>query len=636
MRTDIQVLRGIAVLLVLFYHAEFSWFSKGYLGVDVFFVVSGYLITGLIVRDLDNGTFSFKQFYFRRLKRLAPAAYATFAITSVIAFYLLSSNELEDYLKQLIGALTFTGNIALWMQTGYFQGAAEFKPLLHVWSLAIEEQFYLVLPVALYLLPAARRYKLLVLACALSMVLCWLLVTMRPSETFYMLPTRAWELLLGGLLALTQVPKMDERIGNLISLIALLALGYVACFGIDYAHPRWDALIACLATMTLIAASPSWLKSGLVVNGLSKVGDWSYSLYLVHWPIFSFARNIYLGETLPFALSIALVGLSFVLAYLQYQWIEQKFRHWRFDNAKPLALSVGAATFALPLAVFLSLTVREQNSDTDWRSVRQANYGLAEVCENDQAFELKAQCLTRDPAQVLVWGDSFAMHLMDGIAAQQNLRGVVQATKSSCGPNLSLAPFEPERLRYQDWSESCLSFNRSVVDFIGQYKSIDTVVLASTFGYYFDRAYQDGEVIASDMEMAIDSFQQTIAALRAQHVEVVIIAPPPSVGVNIASCLERVNNGLPVQSSWLNSDCSFDQQTYQNKKQPVRQLLTALADASDVHVIWPDETLCNDGICQSQLLDVPLYRDASHLSKVGSIAYANAAKLGEQILYFSK
>ena len=158
-RTDIQALRGLAILLVLLHHGRLlPWLKAGHLGVDVFFVVSGYLITGILQRALAEGTFTFAGFYFRRAKRLLPAAYVTFAVTALLSALFLTRPEMRDFTWQLLGAVTFNGNIALWMQTGYFEGAAHLKPLLHVWSLSIEEQYYLLWPLAaLWLLNRASR-----------------------------------------------------------------------------------------------------------------------------------------------------------------------------------------------------------------------------------------------------------------------------------------------------------------------------------------------------------------------------------------------------------------------------------------------------------------------------------------------
>lgn len=239
-RVDIQALRGLAILLVVVYHAELlASLKAGYLGVDIFFVVSGYLITGIVTKGLQDGSFSFSGFYFRRAKRLLPAAYVTFLATTLLSIAFLTTPALRDYLWQLVGAVTFTGNMVLWTQTGYFAPAAELKPLLHVWSLSIEEQYYLLLPAVLVLTPRRFWTPGVWVVLLISLALCLGLVAAKPGATFYLLPTRAWELALGSLGVLVLHERQSPYLRALFW-PALAALLLVPFFPTGAPHPGWD------------------------------------------------------------------------------------------------------------------------------------------------------------------------------------------------------------------------------------------------------------------------------------------------------------------------------------------------------------------------------------------------------------
>lgn len=273
-RTDIQALRGLAILLVLLHHARLvPWLHAGHLGVDVFFVVSGYLITGIIQRALIEGTFTFTGFYFRRAKRLLPAAYVTFATSVLLSSFFLSRPEMRDFTWQLLGAVTFTGNIALWMQTGYFEGAAHLKPLLHVWSLSIEEQYYLLLPAALAFTPR-RFWRIGVITVLIgSLVLCFALLSSKPGATFYLLPTRAWELALGSLGVLVLEGSVAGVWLARLFWPALIALLVVPFYPTGAPHPGLDALIVCVATLVVILSRHALLNQTLPARALAHLGD---------------------------------------------------------------------------------------------------------------------------------------------------------------------------------------------------------------------------------------------------------------------------------------------------------------------------------------------------------------------------
>lgn len=416
LRTDIQVLRGFAVLIVLFYHAKISFISAGYLGVDVFFVISGFLITRLIKNGIETGNFRFSDFYFRRAKRLLPAAYVTFLATALLAPFFLTSAEMVDFRAQMVGAVTFTANIVLWRQSGYFEGTAELKPLLHVWSLAIEEQYYFLLPAVLVFIP--RRYWLRTAMIALfaSLILCFVMVQRKPAAAFYLLPTRGWELTIGSVGALLVV---GDRLHHLLKIVfwpALVALLVLPFMNLGTIHPGPGALLICLATLVLILRKHPLLSKGAGMHGLSRVGDMSYSLYLVHWPLFAFLNNVWIGETggeQPTGTRVALIALSLVLAYLLNRYVEEPFRRADIRRSIRVVGRTVAASIGLIL-VTAGITHSVANAK-DYAFVRRINHGFGVACEFTEPFESISECRNSDKPEILFWGDSFAMHLVPGI-----------------------------------------------------------------------------------------------------------------------------------------------------------------------------------------------------------------------------
>jgi len=624
-RVDIQALRGLAIALVLLHHARLLPALKaGYLGVDVFFVVSGYLITGIVARGLRAGTFSFRDFYWRRVKRLLPAAYLTFAACVLAAPMFLTQPEMRDFVRQLIGAVTFTGNIALWLQTGYFEGAAHLKPLLHVWSLAIEEQYYLLLPAALAFTPQRWWKPLALLAVAASLALCLALVGPKPGATFYLLPTRAWELGLGSLGVLV---LEGSRAGAWLARLfwpALAALVLLPFLPTGTPHPGLDALIVCTATLIVILRRHPGAQGAWWLRPLVGLGDISYSLYLVHWPLLAFAANAWVSPV-PGWVRLGLVVFAVLLAAAMYRWVEQPARRaaWR-PTGRHLA-GVVVTSFGLVLTAFALVAVQRASSTTDFAQVRQPNFGLNPACESSDVYVPRSECRTSEQPTLLLWGDSFAMHWGQALAAS-DVDGLLQATRSNCGPLYGLSAFDPQRETYnRSWATKCLRFSDEVLAEVERRPSIRTVILASPFYHALStsslvrrtRAGEEREVTGSE-DLASAALGETVRRLRALGRRVAIVAPPPSASsVDIGRCLElRAAGKLVLGADRLN--CSIDEAKYRAQAAPVHALLRRVSREADVPIFWPDEFLCRSGTCIVELDGIPLYRDTGHLSVAGS------------------
>jgi peptidoglycan/LPS O-acetylase OafA/YrhL len=340
-RPDIQILRGLAVSLVILEHAAAGLIPGGFLGVDIFFVISGFLMTKLILTDLDAGSFSFGAFYARRARRLLPAAYTTILVTLVAAPALIDPHELRDLAFQAVGAFTFTTNLVLWRQTDYFGSGAGLKPLLHLWSLSLEEQYFLLLPALLVFTPGRLRIAAVAGAVAVSMVLCLWFIQRSPSAAFYFLPFRAWELGFGSLAALSMRAGWHLPLNRTLVTAAAAILLLVPCLAGQGGHPGWPAFVVCTATVVILLTRGVPTYRALASLGL--VGDRSYSLYLVHWPVFAFANNIWLTP-LPSTVAALLLVICLVAAEAQYRWVEIPFRR------ASVTRQMIAAFVAIPLA----------------------------------------------------------------------------------------------------------------------------------------------------------------------------------------------------------------------------------------------------------------------------------------------
>lgn len=634
-RLDIQALRGIAVLLVVFYHAKIGSIPSGYLGVDIFFVVSGFLITRLVASEIAQGNFSLKRFYFKRAKRLLPAAYVTFAVTAVLAPWFLNQQELRDFSFQLIGAITFTGNFILWQQTGYFQGASELKPLLHMWSLAIEEQYYFVLPALLLLTRHKRWLPGAVLLLVVSLVLCVGVGAVKPIATFYLLPTRAWELLIGSVGALWMLRASAKTHNNfeklnqfylLPALVALLVLPFIQVVG---NHPGLNAVLICIATLVVLVCKSPVIASSAMTRFFARFGDMSYSLYLVHWPIIAFIKNSWVGDgaQVPFSLRFISVGLSFVFAFALYRLVENPIRKSNFNFSWAL-LSKGALC-SLFLISITPIIISSQSQAIDYKEARKPNFGFSELCEYKESFEPKEACRSSGTPTLMVWGDSFAMHLVPGLMDQWKAGGMIQATKSQCGPFLDLAPkdsVKPETgtFKNQMWAQSCIEFNRSVVEYLRHTPSVKIVVLSSPISQYIPKEnvehviYRDSVYIAApaDRSVVLDALSRTVNEIRSMGKKVVLVAPPPSADFNIGGCLERKLSSAVAFGGREN--CVIDRLEYQKIHAGVLDVLKRAEHEAHVAVIRFDRWLCEESVCKTLLDGTMIYRDGGHLSYAGS------------------
>ena len=641
-RTDIQVLRGFAVLIVLFYHSKIGLFSVGYLGVDIFFVISGFLITKLIKNSIDCGNFRLSDFYLRRAKRLLPAAYVTFLITALLAPVLLTRSEMADFKTQMIGAVSFTANIVLWQQSGYFEGAGELKPLLHTWSLAIEEQYYLLLPASLIFMP--RRFWLAGAVVVFFISLLFCIVQSGTTTTFYLFHTRAWELTTGSIGALMIISKQLRWLLKIVFWPAMLVVIILPFVPIGSYHPGLGALLICLATLVLILRQHPFFFIGSIIFCLRRIGDMSYSLYLVHWPLFAFYNNVWFGETNGIQLTgarMGLIGLSFLFAYLLNRFVEVPFRRAEIQWPKGLLLlAVSSSLMLFLITTYLSYGVKDAK---DYEQIRRVNYGFGAACEFAMNFEPISECRNSDEPEILVWGDSFAMHLVPGILGIRATRpAIVQATRSVCGPLIGVAGYDGQ-VYDRNWGENCIRFNDSVIDYLKKTNSIKVVVLSSPFIQFVnpgkrllkrDENTDTYDMVDTGLAESVAGLKRTAEAIRAMSKRVVVIAPPPSINFDIGRCIERIDSKLPIFG--VAQGCMIDRNSYQKDSRNVLELMTILPQQAAIDVINFDDYLCDRGLCKTYIDGIFIYRDRMHLSYEGSIFLSEKVSLIEKINLLAK
>ncbi|MBK6726682.1 MAG: acyltransferase [Xanthomonadales bacterium] len=642
LRADIQALRGLAILLVMLHHAQIGGLRAGFLGVDIFFVISGFLISGLILDSLRRGDFSFTDFYFRRAKRLLPAAYVTFVLVTLASPWFILASESENYFRQLLGAVSFTGNIALWLQSGYFEQSAYLKPLLHTWSLAIEEQFYLLLP-ALLLFTASRfRIAMLAAICLLSLMLCFLLAPRMPSATFYLLPTRAWELLVGSLSAVLVTNQATHAVAKWMfwpSLLIVLALPTVAAWG---THPGVSAVLVTTATAMLLLRRHPVLNDGMPIRQLGQLGNISYSLYLLHWPLLAFANNAYVSGV-PTTVRASLLLLAVALAALLYRYVELPVwrSNWRGDRR---SYGIILASTLLVITVGATSAIASR-SGVDHGQLRAPNRGLNESCDATDRFVPSAACVNGQNPRVLVWGDSFAMHLVPGIVATADF-SIAQATKSACAPFLGLAQQVKGKFE-RDWGRNCMTFNQTAVQYLESTPTIEVVVIAAHFPTYLDSKAPDREALLVQsageeleqprgVESTLVATVESIRAARRLGKRVLVVAPPPNGGFDVGECLERELTGRLHVTSQASGGCAILRDTYRIQSAESAKFLRLVSSKADVEILDFDSVLCDRDHCAAQIDGVGVYGQNGHFSRAGSIAVGKRMNLSKLVLDMAK
>lgn len=508
-RPELDGLRTVAIIPVLLFHAGLPAVPGGYVGVDVFFVISGYLITSLLLQDLAEGRFRFRDFYARRIRRIAPTLMLVLFVSIPFAWLWMLPEELKVFGKMLASTTLFLSNVTLWGETGYFEASSELSPLLHTWSLAVEEQFYLVFPLLLLLfhrLWCRGLNWLLLFGILASFAFADWASTRQPAAAYYLIPTRAWQLLLGAWLALhfSRVVGLISRwrLQDVLAGAGLLMIAF-AIFSFDEKTPfpgRY-ALLPTLGAALVLAASSGDSRIGclLASRPFVHVGLLSYAMYVWHQPVLAFARLRLMDEITP-EVMVLLCLLVYVLAWLTWRFVEQPVKNWTISNMQGGALPLKRlyTSFALSSALALGAGVVLYNKADAWhRQVlsQPLLLSLEPVEPHSQCFDgvitqdnkqpfcrIGAEKATED---FVLYGDSHALSLHESfgeVASRLQLAGLFTGL-SGCPPLFAVHVLHKDQA-----NTHCHDQNERVFSYVKE-RGIRRVLLAARWTYYTDGGY---------------------------------------------------------------------------------------------------------------------------------------------------
>lgn len=617
-RPDIDGLRAIAVLSVLLYHLGISWIPGGFVGVDIFFVISGFLITTIIYREYQEGSFSYGRFYERRIRRLLPALAVMLLLTSVPGWLLLLPEDYKLFSEAQGLSALFLTNIHFWNKTDYFNDAVENIPLLHTWSLAVEEQFYLIFPPLLML--ASRLFpghiKTVIFCLALiSLVAAERALSSTPESAFYLVHLRGWELLTGALLAVGAVPALRaiwlREVAAVTGLV--LIVGSVLILDKHSRFPGAAALPAVLGSALIIHAGRegcSLVGRLLSIRPVVFVGLISYSLYLWHWPLIVFSGYVLLSP-LSTGNQLILFCLSILCGWMSWRYVERPFRRATGVFSRRRFFRNSIATGGMLVALSMPGVL------TDGAPGRLPEEVIALDSIGEESIPFRKGCFGLEPASIklgnicrlgsdgeadfLLWGDSHALALAHGVhtVAKDVGRTGYFLGRSACPPVLGSRDFKAS-------STSCRIFNEHVADFVAQNKNIRHVILAGYWSNYQDDGEEDD---------AADSFaaglERTLGFLAGQDMKITLIDQVPGARMHVPSVMAR-------SVYFSETDVDIPVSEHHLRMGPFHHMLTGLREHYTFTVHAPESIFCNASICASQLEGKPLYRDSHHLSRWGA------------------
>jgi len=639
-RADIDGLRAIAVTPVLLFHSGVGLFGGGFVGVDVFFVISGYLITSMLVQDFRNGTFSIVSFYERRIRRIFPALFVVIGFSLIVAFKIMMPSDFKELGKSALAASLFASNVLFNRNTDYFAAPAEIAPLLHTWSLSVEEQFYISFPIFLFFVfrfLRARWTMAIVPILILSFSANIWGVNKYPVDVFYLAPTRAWELMLGSLLAVGAFPPMSNQL--LRSSFSLVGLGLIAwgvfSLSADVSFPGWNALYPCVGAGLIIYSGiggQSIVGRVLEKKPLVLLGLISYSLYLWNWVLIAFIKYYTMRELSSAETAVVLIA-SFMIAVGSWHFIEKPFRRKSGGvTRKTVFLSACGAVFvATAFGMFVytkdgmprrfpleAQTILDRHALEGFFRPEcgktPADIAEGNICEIGDK--------TASTRSFLLWGDSHAASLAHAIdiQAKKNGRAGGLIYYPGCPPLIGITLF------YYSDTFRCIEVNDAVLRLLAR-THITTVIMHARWVFVVNGTHYrnergkpmvyslEGKLFKQDAISA--ALDRTLQLLTNQGIKVYLVAGIPEIGFDVPSALGRrkiFGWSVDIRPSLIE---------FNRRQKNVLEMLEYYTRKYGVEILYPHQALCDKEKCAVEIDGASLYFDNNHLSEFGaeSISY---------------
>jgi len=630
-RPEIDGLRAIAVTAVVLYHMDLG-FPGGYLGVDIFFVISGFLITRILCQEMEKGQFTIAGFYERRVRRIFPALFAMLAVVLAVGWFVMLPRDYNLTMRGAVATTLFGSNVLLWYGAGYFAPASALNSLLHTWSLAVEEQFYLLFPLLLLLgyRYARNHLRTICLISALASIVAAALVAPRsPDAVFYLTPFRAWELLAGSFLALgPQTSPGNRAARELLGLAGIIAMiASVLVFSPLSGFPG-NAVLAVLGAVAVIhacAAGPTLAGRLLSLRPVRYIGAISYSWYLWHWPVIvltKFRTDLHPG---PLAIAGMFAG-SLLLAMASYHFVEQPFRRRRIGAERKHLFAMGAATMAATVLVGgVGMATHGMPKRFDRQTVQLDAARRPPIPYRQCLDAPKRLCMLGDQTAqptLLVWGDSHALAwapALDDILKRAG-RSARFVSGRACPPLLGV---------HAEHTASCFRQNQLIESILAANSGIRTVLMIGRWSMYFTDThaalYDDRSTVSR--EVASRGISRTLTWLQGKGLQTILLGDVPGHmdDVPLAMALRHAHGTLPVPAR--------TPQDVRDRDRVFDTLAASVAERTHARLVDVVPWFCSNTSCEHQIDGKPIYRDDNHLNIEGALSRAPqlAAALGAAI-----